>query len=647
MKKSLLAAAITLAATPAFAEIDPIVIEYSSRELISQLPQSGFVKIFDREIIQNSSAKSIGEFLAMQSTVQFYDNQGDGFSPTLGMRGFGPTAAQNTLIMLNGVPLNTATTESPLLTEIPLSSVAKIEVTTGSNAVDYGNGTVAGMINIVTTPSPEDSAQIQTGSFGLGSVTVTKSEELEGGYLSITGSALTWDGYRDHTDRNEKGLSVNFLKDGSSSYQRLFANFKKLDDKTLSGSTAAQLAANHKGGKTKDTNEKSTQIINYVREDYTDEGVLNSSFGFSRSEIEGTVSATKFEQDTSSYKANAEYLLESTGIAIGTEVRYDSFEFKSPTGTDTRIADNTQMQSSLYVRKTTNLDPSLTVSVGGRAAQVNDKVDRTYLAYGPPPSYTPYEAKTNIDDTQSSNGWNLSARKAVDSSLEIYSSIDKSFRFATVDEQQKNLATPGTLKPQESNTFQLGLSRFMGDSRIDIEVYDMEIDNEIAYQTVGSSGGNFNVARTDRQGGLINLETQVNDHNLLSVNLNWVDSEVTGGTYKGKKLPLVPSKSIALALQTDLGNSLESNINARFESEKYLASDWNNEGKTIDKQTTVDWSITKTYESLTVTASVNNVFDADNYSYGVWAYNFDTSSYNETYIPSLPRNFSLSATKRF
>ena len=642
MKKSLLAAAITLAAAPAFAEIDPIVIEYSPRERLSDSPTSGFTEIFKSKQIQQSNAKSVGEFLAQNASVVTFDNQGTGLAPTIGLRGFGSTASQNTLILVNGIPVNTATLEAPLLKSIPLTDVQQIEVRPGSASANYGAGATAGVINILTAPKASGTIKADAGSFGFGKVTASVGEVKKRRSYSVSASSTTFDGYRNNTDLEKDTASLKFASDSDGSYQNLFVTMDRGEQNTLSGSTLGMLAQDKKGGKTADSSEFDSIIATFSDERDLLGQSLVTSFGYIKSNQEGTISSTTlFDQTTQGLRLNAELTTQS-GLYYGAELRSDNYDYSSPNVSwGTKKSESKQRQTSLYLGTDLIEREDLVLSAVGRVANVKDQVRYTH---------TSAANNVSLDDTQSASAWNISARKQLNKTLVFRSSLDQAYRFATVDEQQDSKALPNTLRPQVSHSLHLGIQQRIKGGFIDLEAYHMEISDEIAFQdNPWPNAGNFNVDSTTRTGATAKLNRAISDSTNLDVSMTVLDSEVTGGVHEGKKLPSVAEQTFRFTLEHNLGSGISTRISGRFESDKVLASDWNNEGGRVSDQATFDWSIQKEFGNLSLKLGVDNLLDAKNYTYGVRGFSTidGVSGFYDFYTPSLPRSVSFSLTSNF
>ena len=109
--------------------------------------------IITKNQIAQSTAKNLPELLSQQTGIQNISLYGgiDNTKASIGIGGFGEQASMNTAIFLNGVRINNISMASVNFGNIVLDNIEKIEIIKGSGAsVLYGDGAVAGAINIVT-----------------------------------------------------------------------------------------------------------------------------------------------------------------------------------------------------------------------------------------------------------------------------------------------------------------------------------------------------------------------------------------------------------------------------------------------------------------------------------------------------------------
>ena len=189
--------------TTVFAEntdLDSIVVTASRLGNVDSLPAS--ISIITAEDIKQSPANSLPELLseyAGVSTNSFYSH---GSRATVGLRSFGETATQNTLILLDGRRLNDIDLSPVNYAAIAIDNIERIEITRGSGGVLYGDGATTGTINIITK-NPRDSKNYALISQILGSFDHRETNAFfsyTNDIFSLTGNinSLKDDGYRDN-----------------------------------------------------------------------------------------------------------------------------------------------------------------------------------------------------------------------------------------------------------------------------------------------------------------------------------------------------------------------------------------------------------------------------------------------------------------
>src|SRR5512137_3197649 len=107
------------------------------------------------------------EALRKASSVDLSDYGGAQTSPVT-LRG---SDFQQTLIMLDGIPLNPVTGDMVDLSRYMLPDIEQIEIVKGSNSADFGKAAMGGVVNLVTkNPSLIDEYDITAsqGTYGYG-----------------------------------------------------------------------------------------------------------------------------------------------------------------------------------------------------------------------------------------------------------------------------------------------------------------------------------------------------------------------------------------------------------------------------------------------------------------------------------------------
>ena len=157
------------------------------------------ITIISSEEIAKSTGKDITEILKSYSGIQVRSLYSgiDGINSTIDMRGFGEASSSNFLMLLNGRRLNDLDMGGINFSNIPLSSIDRIEIVRGNSAgTIYGSGAIGGAINIVTKDSSEvsDIINLSYGSFNSMSVDFTTSVTLdENTSMMVTGKTKETD----------------------------------------------------------------------------------------------------------------------------------------------------------------------------------------------------------------------------------------------------------------------------------------------------------------------------------------------------------------------------------------------------------------------------------------------------------------------
>ena len=90
------------------------------------------VTVIEKEVIEQAGATTLPELLSRQPGIQLVTNGGLGKSSSIFIRG---TNAGHTLLLIDGMPLNSITTGTPSFTNLPLSQIERIEILRGPASI--------------------------------------------------------------------------------------------------------------------------------------------------------------------------------------------------------------------------------------------------------------------------------------------------------------------------------------------------------------------------------------------------------------------------------------------------------------------------------------------------------------------------------
>ena len=153
--------------------------------------------------LQRESIETIDEALAFVAGVTQARADGDySFKSVVSLRGMSSAQQGRTLVLLDGVPINTAATGEVNWNRIPVELVDRIEVFKGPGSSIYGGSAIGGVINVITRRPGrklEGYALAEAASYNTekaGALAAAKSSgPLEGLYTRVWGALAHSDGY--------------------------------------------------------------------------------------------------------------------------------------------------------------------------------------------------------------------------------------------------------------------------------------------------------------------------------------------------------------------------------------------------------------------------------------------------------------------
>jgi vitamin B12 transporter len=105
------------------------------------------VTVISREDLDKEAGLSLTQLLAREPGIQFASYGGPGQSSSLFIRGL---EARHTLLLLDGVPVSSASLGTPSLDNLPVSLIDHIEIVRGPMSSLYGNEAAGGVVQVFT-----------------------------------------------------------------------------------------------------------------------------------------------------------------------------------------------------------------------------------------------------------------------------------------------------------------------------------------------------------------------------------------------------------------------------------------------------------------------------------------------------------------
>lgn len=159
-------------------------------ENLNEVPAN--VQVITREEIAESTSTNIPDILSQIGGLNIRSTAGGqlNLGAIVDMGGYGPTAKDTTLILVDGQRINPIDSSGISWESIPLDSINRIEILRGGASVQYGNGALGGVINIITNG---------------GSKTLNQASTSYGSFNTLVNNAI----FRNTLDQTTVQLSAN------------------------------------------------------------------------------------------------------------------------------------------------------------------------------------------------------------------------------------------------------------------------------------------------------------------------------------------------------------------------------------------------------------------------------------------------------
>lgn len=132
--------------------LDRIVVTATPQQAIEA---AGSVQFIDQETLEKNAYTDVNRVLRQVPGINLVEEDGFGLRPNIGIRGSGTDRNSKIAVMEDGVPIAPAAYSAPAAYYFPrMSRISGVEVTKGPAAIKYGPQTVAGALNLFSTPIP-------------------------------------------------------------------------------------------------------------------------------------------------------------------------------------------------------------------------------------------------------------------------------------------------------------------------------------------------------------------------------------------------------------------------------------------------------------------------------------------------------------
>lgn len=628
MKKRILALSALIITVSAMAQEEKFTVELektvvSAEKFVTNVRETTKnVSVIEKEEIKKSGAKSLIDlFKTIPGVTVSEGYTGNGI---IDIRGQGAGVHSNVLVLLNGVSLNTIDLAGPDLSIIDVNNIERIEIIP-SGGVVYGDKAVGGVVNIITK-SQGSSIKLETGSFGYENFGANINEKIGDFSIHTDFSRALKDGYRENTNSKKENFGLGLAYDINESNKISFSYSYNESDILYAGSlTKAQLEVDR------------TDSISGSGAFFTRKNNYSLAYEYNKDnlKIENTVNFNKkFSEGWS--KINTSYLNNDFKVKYNSGKNsiiagLDISEGNSETDENDKVIKN---QLGAFVTDTYKFGDKLSLNTGYR----NENVKLSFPS-GKEKKYNENLFSTGLNYLYSETG-------------SFYSSFEQNYRTPNTDEYRYGIYswTPPysltgygyieDLKPQLSNTLELGIRDYFGNTYFIGAIFNTLTENEIFYNSLTYNNENI-PGNTERKGLELSAKTYLGAL-IVSQGYTYIEAKIKDGTYEGKSIPWVPENKYSIKSEYDL-NDLSLGLEYSYVGSMFAISDWENKAGKIEAYSTVNLSSSYKFKELNLFGGVNNLFDEKFNNYAVYS----TSKKRIGYYPAEERNYYLGLSYEF
>ncbi len=613
--------------------------QYKAQEISSTSSKEIYTEID----IDRSGSFSLFDFFSQHTSINIQPQYGNKASPFIDMRGYGMEAGfQNIVINVDGERLNRIDTVPQIIGNIPLKSIERIEILRGSGSVRFGDGAMAGVINIITKNTVEQSFQSVIGTQGAQSNILNTGYQGDSFNIMLNTSSEKNDGQVVSDPSGDKAKSNN-------DYNKLTLNLALTDDLKVNMSILNSRSNNYFPN-----NLKKTQLLadpsqngtgnEYTNNDYdTDSYSLKTSYQFNHNL---GINMSYFKEDMSlysqAYYGNSlqDYDTESFNISLpyhGEKYAFTSGIQVTDAQRKDGVGDVTKKNKAIFVEAETQLTDAILISGGLR----HEKVDYTY------------NGVSSLKTEESLNAYEAGINYQINNQFSIFTNISHAYLAPDVDRFFIGVGYPvvdrtfnAFIDPAKSNTINVGFNYKEQHHSTLFTTYYSDLEDEIVYNP--NSFINENIDNSEKYGLEIQHTHKVGNKTVLGINYNFVKAKIGSnaqGFTDGNDMPGVPRQTLIANVNYQfIGNGFITLSHAWRERSYDMGDFANARDKEQPLYSSTDVSINynlknvSKFEDVAIFGSINNIFEHTN-AIAVNGNSFYVSSFERSFLAGIKVNF--------
>lgn len=522
------------------------------QENLNEVPAN--VKVITRDEIANSSSNNIPEVLSQLGGLNVKSSSGNplNLDASVDMGGYGATANSNTLILIDGQRLNPIDSGTINWESIPIDSIERIELLQGGASVQYGNGAVGGVINIITNGGAKNlnQASLTYGSYNTIIGNAILRNRVNDTTIQLSANTSNTDGWRQNSAANAYSFDGKVTQ-SLGGIDQLYADiyFNHSNSQTP-GSVLGQAGkGNSQGARAEFIGSNTTTDNAGLRSGLIK--ALNNQLTF---DIDGSYSNKNTNYNTPAqpypyfstspnWQLSASPKIKANFGKWGTTVAGYDFNQASQSSSAGSVFDNKSLKQNVNV-----LNQSVYL-VSRIPLQIVNGLEASggFRHQAQNASTNDFSSGSTISASQkySANAGDLAFNYNYQSGQKIFIKWDQSYRFPNTDEfwgfdyVTNKPVFNGILKPQISQTYSAGGDWHVLQSHLSALIFQSITQSEIRYDP--SSGANINTAgNINRTGFLFDASSNITRNLILAAGGKIQRSTYTTGSISGVGVGLSP-----------------------------------------------------------------------------------------------------------
>lgn len=523
------------------------------QENLNEVPAD--IKVITRDQIENSTSNNIPEVLSQIGGLDVRGASGNplGLDATVDMGGYGATANSTTLILVDGQRLNPIDSGTVNWESVPIDSIERIEILQGGASVQYGNGAVGGVINIITNGGAKNlnQASVTYGSYNTLINNAILRNKFDDTTIQLTANTSNTDGWRQNSAANAYSFDAKVTQ-ALGGRDNLYADvfFNHANSQTpgallgQAGSGNPQSARAAYIGSTANTDNAGVRA-GFIK-------AINDQITF---DVDGTYSNKNMSQNTpASSPAYRYYIYPNWQLAINPKIKASLGSWGTTViGYDFNQASQSSSSGSTFGN--TNLNQN--IGILNQSVYLIARIPVRFVEGLEASGGFRHQAQ-NASTNDYTTGSTITANQKYSASAgdialnfnyqpgqKVFVKWDQSYRFPNTDEfwgADPNTWAPvfnGILKPQITQTYSAGGDWNIGKAHISASAFQSITQNEIRYDP--ETFVNLNsVGNINRTGFLFDASSNVMKNLTVAGGGKLQKSVFATGSYSGAGIGLSP-----------------------------------------------------------------------------------------------------------